>query len=227
MGKISATLLMLAALGISGPALAQGVPGVATVVNACGTPPATYAAGQNRSILQNTNGQACTQSSFTLSGILNSNTAQVNGTTVDVGTGASGLGTQRVAVSSDSGLSFGPSSSASVGIAPIVAGPTSSGSILKASPGNLYSVYFTAGSTPLWGMVFNSTAVPSNGSTTSGIASGNLQDCIVIPANTTQSISYNPGPPEVFSVGITAAVSSTSCATLTLSATAFIHGDAK
>lgn len=120
-----------------------------------------------------------------------------------------------------------PSASASAGVAPVVAGSAASSAILKASPGNLYNVYFTAGSTPVWGMVFNAISLPGDGSTTAGIASGNLQDCILVPANTTQSINYSGAPPEVFTVGITAAASSTACPTLTASATAFIHGSAK
>src|SRR5579862_1833383 len=36
--------------------------------------------------------------------IVNENLAEVNGHAVDVGTGASGLGTQRVAISTDSGI---------------------------------------------------------------------------------------------------------------------------
>lgn len=117
-----------------------------------------------------------------------------------------------------------PSSSPTVGIAPGVAGSAVSSLVLKASGGNLYNIYVTAGATAGWLMVFNATALPANGATTAGNAAGNMQDCIAVPANTTQSITYNPGPPEVFSTGITAAFSSTACGTLTASATAFIHG---
>lgn len=63
----SVGLVLLSAL----PSYAQGVPAVATVVNACGTPPITYAAGQNRAVLQNTNGQVCNASVTTPSGTQN------------------------------------------------------------------------------------------------------------------------------------------------------------
>lgn len=117
----------------------------------------------------------------------------------------------------------GTSPSASSGIAPGVAGSGVSGLVLKASPGNLYSIYVTP-TVAGYLMIFNATAVPSNGATTAGVASGNMQDCISVPANQTSSVSYNPGPPEVFSVGISAAFSSTACSSLTLSTSAFIHG---
>lgn len=121
------------------------------------------------------------------------------------------------------GVAIAPSSATGVGIAPVVAGSAASSSVLKASPGNLYGVYATCTSA-CWLMVFNAVAAPSNGSTTAGIASGGLQECIPIGATGVGSISYGSGPPEVFSVGITAAISSTACTTLTLSTVGYIHG---
>jgi hypothetical protein len=108
------------------------------------------------------------------------------------------------------------------GIAPVVDGSAASSQVLKASPGNLYSMYATV-TAASWLMVFNSTTAPSNGSTTAGVASGNLQDCFSIPSGSA-SINYAPGPPEVFSTGITAVISSTACGTLTLATTGYIHG---
>lgn len=118
-----------------------------------------------------------------------------------------------------------PSSSpaASAGIVPIVGGSAASSLVLKASAGNLYSVYAEC-SAACWLMVFNAVAAPSNGGTTAGVASGNLQECVAIPIGSNGAISYLPGPPSVFSVGITAVISSTTCATLTLATTGFIHG---
>jgi hypothetical protein len=116
-----------------------------------------------------------------------------------------------------------PSATAALGIAPTVAGSAASSAVLKAAPGNLYGVYATC-TAACWLMVFNSTTAPSNGSTTSGVASGNMQDCIPIAAGGEGSISYGPGPPEVFSTGITAVISSSACTSLTLAATGFIHG---
>jgi hypothetical protein len=110
-----------------------------------------------------------------------------------------------------------------VGIIPVVGGSAASSQVLKASPGNLYSVYAEC-SAACWLMVFNSTTAPSNGATTAGVASGNMEECISISAHSVGSISYLPGPPANFSVGITATISSTECATLTLATTGFIHG---
>jgi hypothetical protein len=116
-----------------------------------------------------------------------------------------------------------PSSSALIGITPVVAGSVSSGVILKASPGNLYSVSATC-SAQCWLMVFNSTTVPSNGSTTAGIATGNMTHCVPIPSGQIGSISYLGGPPEIYTTGMSTAISSTACATLTLSGVGFING---
>lgn len=119
---------------------------------------------------------------------------------------------------------LGPSSSSAIGITPVVSGSAVSGLVLKASAGNLYGAYVDATVTG-WLMMFNSTAVPSNGATTAGTASGNLVHCVGPSAQ--PFLSFGSGPPEVYSVGISAAFSSTGCGTLTLSATAFIHGAAQ
>jgi len=74
----------------------------AIVVSSCGTPPTTYAAGQNRQVTQDTTGKLCGASTSTPSGTQDSNLKQVNGATVNVGTGASSTGTQRVTTSTDS-----------------------------------------------------------------------------------------------------------------------------
>jgi len=116
-----------------------------------------------------------------------------------------------------------PSSSALVGITPVVGGSAASSLVLKNAAGNLYSVYAEC-SAACWLMVFNSTSAPSNGSTTAGVASGNMVECIPISAGGFGSVNYAGGPPAVYSVGITAAISSTTCATLTLATTGFIHG---
>lgn len=141
------------------------------------------------------------------------NLTQVNTVTVPTGQGASSTGTQRITAASD-------------GIAPVVAGSAASSAVLKASAGNMLNIYVTP-ATDGWLQVFNATSLPANGATTAGVASGNLQDCIKAPANVTSSISYSPAQVESFSVGITAAFSSTNCATLTASANAFIHGTAQ
>lgn len=93
---------LAALVALSAPAMAQSSPGLAAVVAACGTPPSTYSAGQNRPITQNTSGQTCSSGTSTPSGTQDTNLKQVNGATVNVGTGAAGTGTQRVTTSTDS-----------------------------------------------------------------------------------------------------------------------------
>jgi len=105
----------------------------------------------------------------------------------------------------------------------VVCGSAVSSCVLKASSGNLYSVYAEC-SAACWLMVFNKISAPSNGATTAGIAANGMQECIAISANAQGSISYIGGPPSQYSTGITAAISSTGCATLTLATTGFIHG---
>lgn len=52
-------LSLLFALAFAAPAAAQGIPDSSIVVNQCGTPPATYTAGQNQPLLQDTFGRRC------------------------------------------------------------------------------------------------------------------------------------------------------------------------
>ena len=96
--------------------------------------------------------------------------------------------------------------------------------VLTASPGNLLGAYVTSGSTQGWLMVFNKTTAPTNGAATAGTATGDYEECIYVPANSTQSISFQGLPVERYSVGITMVYSSTSCASITLSNTAVLHG---
>jgi hypothetical protein len=117
-----------------------------------------------------------------------------------------------------------PSSSPTIGLVPVVGGSAVSSQVLKASPGNLYSVYAEC-SSACWLMVFNATSITGlAGATTAGSASGNMVECIPISAGGLGGLNYAPSPPGVYSVGITAAISSTTCATLTLSGVGFIHG---
>ena len=112
---------------------------------------------------------------------------------------------------------------AQLAVPPVVAGSVSSSVVLKAAPGGLVSAYAEC-SAACWLMIFNATAAPTNGSTTAGTASGNLQDCVAIPVGSNGSVNYAGGPYEQFTVGIVAVISSTTCATLTLATTGFIHG---
>lgn len=108
-------------------------------------------------------------------------------------------------------------------IPPVICGSAVSTCQLNSAAGYLYSVYADC-TAACWLMVFNTTTTPTNGATTAGIASGNMQECIPIASGGTGGINYLPGPPSVFANGIYAAISSTACATLTLATTGFIHG---
>lgn len=99
---------------------------------------------------------------------------------------------------------------------PVVSTAAEGSHILKAVPGCLLSVYVTAGSTAGYLLLFNSDTVPADGAVTP-------QDCIQVPASTTQSLNWAPQPPEWFSAGLVAVFSTTGCFTKTLSATAYFH----
>lgn len=103
-----------------------------------------------------------------------------------------------------------------------VCGSAVSSCVLKASSGNLFGVYANCTSA-CWVMVFNAIALPSNGATTAGTASGNLSDCFEVAAGSSKSLFYVPYP-KAFSVGMTVAISSTACATLTASSVGFVSG---
>jgi hypothetical protein len=104
---------------------------------------------------------------------------------------------------------------------PAIAGSAASSLVLKASAGNLYSAYVNS-TVQGYLMVFNAVSAPANGATTAGTASGNMVECI--GPSITPYLAFSGLPPEAYSVGITAVFSTTGCATLTASATAFIHG---
>jgi len=164
------------------------------------------------------------------------NTTQLGGNAINLGTGATGSGTQRTVTASDSpeiailntistntGASLPP---APAGSGNVLTG-TSCGSavsscVLKASAGNLYGVYAECTSA-CWLMVFNATSLPANGATTAGNASGNLVECIDVAAGSSRSLTY-PVFPRALTVGITVAISSTACATLTASTVGFVSG---
>jgi hypothetical protein len=167
--------------------------------------------GNLATIASNTNGVATASNQTAIEANAGSNSSKATGV-------------QGVSGGVPVGETPSPTSSSSFAIAPGIAGSAASSVVLKASAGNLYSVYASA-SAAGWLMVFNSTTAPSNGSTTAGTASGNMEECIAIPAaGTTGGLSFAGQPPESYSVGITAVFSSTGCGTLTTSATAFLHG---
>jgi hypothetical protein len=105
------------------------------------------------------------------------------------------------------------------GIAPVVSPTFEASRLIKAAPGNLYSVYVTTGATPGFLMTFNAKSPPADGPVTP-------VECVSVPANSTVSVSFN-GPPDIYSIGIVAAFSSTGCFTKTASATAFFKARAQ
>ena len=113
-----------------------------------------------------------------------------------------------------------PSSAAAVGIVPGIAGSASSSVVLKASAGNLYSVYAT-NSTATAGflIVLNATSDPTSGTVTP-------LACVPLPASGAASVNYIPTPSGLYSVGITAVLSSAStCFSITEGTiTGFIAG---
>lgn len=160
----------------------------------------------------------------TTSGV-KTNTAQINGVTPLMGNGVSGTGSQRVNIASDNtafSIISSPSSASGNALTGVTCGSAVSSCVLKNAAGNFYGVYAECTSA-CWLMVFNSTSAPSNGATTAGTASGNLVECVDVAANSVRSVTY-PVLPANYSVGITAAISSTACATLTLSTVGFIRG---
>ncbi len=134
--------------------------------------------------------------------------------------GWKGQGSSDVVQSAQS-ITILPSSAAAIGVTPVVSTAVESGHVLKNAAGNLYGVVVTATVNGLV-MVFNSTTVPGDGAVTPlyctrlTVDSGN---------SGTAGISFLPGPPAVFSTGISVAFSTgTNCANKTASATAWISG---
>lgn len=105
------------------------------------------------------------------------------------------------------------------GITPVVSSAPESGHLIKAAPGNLYSLYVTTGAAAGYVMTFNSKSAPADGAVTP-------VECVAAPANSTISISFT-GPPDIYSQGIVAVFSSTGCFTKTASPTAFFKARAQ
>lgn len=137
--------------------------------------------------------------------------------------------TRQLTVNSDGSINTGlaPSSSSSVGVTPVVSTSAEASHVLKATPGNLYSVYAqNLTSTAGFLQVFNATSAPVDGAVTP-------LACVGLPAGGSgagaASIDFGVIP-SVYSTGITAVVSSaTTCFTKTTSGglTAFISGSVK
>lgn len=105
-------------------------------------------------------------------------------------------------------------------LTPVVSPAAENSRVLKASAGNLYSVFaanHTA--TPGFLLILNATAAPADGAVTP-------LECAALPANGNATVSYNPGPASNYSTGITAVLSSgANCFTKTTGViTGFIRG---
>lgn len=113
-----------------------------------------------------------------------------------------------------------PSSGSGTGITPTVSGSLEASHVLKASGGNLYSVYASnlTGGTSGFLLVLNATSAPGDGAVTPLV-------CVPFSGGVAQAAYINI-PPAVFSTGITAVVSSAAtCFTKTTGVlTAFISG---
>lgn len=106
------------------------------------------------------------------------------------------------------------------GVTPVTtAGANASSLVVKAGPGNLYSVYATnASATAGKLIVINATAAPSYGAYTT------VLDCVTLPASGTASISSLPGPGTAYSAGVTALISSNASCYIFDQTTAVITG---
>jgi len=121
------------------------------------------------------------------------------------------------------GVEIAPTAATAAGLSPIASTVSESSHVLKASPGNLYGAYATnQTATAGFLVILNATSAPVDGAITP-------LDCIPLPGNSSASISRIPGPPRIYSTGITAVVTSgANCFTKTTGViSAFISGDVK
>jgi hypothetical protein len=107
-----------------------------------------------------------------------------------------------------------PSSSSSIAITPGSSSALEASHVLKASAGNLYSLYVMTTSTAGYLMTFNAISAPSNGAVTP-------VECIPVLASSYAIVDFADAPPDRYSTGIVAVFSTTGPFTLTTSATAF------
>jgi hypothetical protein len=99
---------------------------------------------------------------------------------------------------------------------PVVSAAVEGSHVLKASPGALLSLYVYNSGAAAFLMVFNSTTVPADGAVTP-------IECIPVGAASYQYLNFAPQPPEWYSTGISAAISTTGCFTKTVGSGAFFH----
>lgn len=99
---------------------------------------------------------------------------------------------------------------------PVVSASAEGSHVLKASSGCLLAAYVYNSGAAAFLMIFNSATVPADGAVTP------IQ-CIPVAAASYQYINFAPQPPEWYSTGISAAISTTGCFTKTVGSGAFFH----
>lgn len=99
---------------------------------------------------------------------------------------------------------------------PIVSAAAEGSHVLKAGPGCLLAGYVYNSGAAAFLMVFNSATVPADGAVTP-------INCVPVAAASYQFINFAPQPPEWYSTGISAAISTTGCFTKTVGSGAFFH----
>jgi hypothetical protein len=237
-GTVAAAILGGGVTVWSLAAYAQGAPTPFSIFwNATGTPPyvpvstsnplpVTPVSGgtdQNVNIDKVANNAVLTGAGATGNGSMRTTTAQDTTTIAGAAPGTAGTPSANVvSVQGEPNMTpvqttTAPSSLAAAGIAPVVSASAEGTHVLKGTPGNLYDLYVTTGTTPGYVMTFNATSAPGDGAVTP-------IDCIQAPASQTTALFTLASPPEVFSTGISVAFSTTGCFTKTVSATAFFHG---
>ncbi|MGH7044952.1 MAG: hypothetical protein ACREE2_01010 [Stellaceae bacterium] len=115
--------------------------------------------------------------------------------------------------------SAAPAFAYEAGIMPTVSAIPEASHLIKAAPGNLYSLYVTTGDIAGYVMTFNADQAPADGAVAP-------VECVIAPADSTVSITFD-GPPDIYSIGIVAAFSTTGCFTKTASPTAFFKARAQ
>lgn len=137
-----------------------------------------------------------------------------NGTSWDRNRSIQGVATTGVGAAA---VVAAPVTAAAAAITPVVTSAVASSLVLKASAGNFYGANVTAGASAGYVMLFNAAAAPADGAVTP-------IKTWALAANATLDVRYNV--PIRCGTGITLVFSTTGPFTQTLSATAFISGEA-
>jgi hypothetical protein len=112
------------------------------------------------------------------------------------------------------GVLVAPTASSSFAITPGASSALEAGHILKASAGNLYSLYGLSTDVDGYLMTFNATSIPADGAVTP-------IECIPVFSGSSATIDFSGTLPDQYSTGIVAVFSTTGPFTKTASATAF------